>query len=61
MFKRPPQHENYELVDQNQPIFESPLVDQHQRKKSNYYWNSGSHLSLKKLVAAPSSGSTSID
>ena len=32
MSERPPQHKNYGLVNQNQALFESPLVDQHQLK-----------------------------
>ena len=38
MSERPPQHKNYGLVNQNQALFESPLVDQHQLKESKYYW-----------------------
>ena len=38
MSERPPQHKNYGLVDQNQALLESPLVDQHQLKESKYYW-----------------------
>ena len=37
MSKRPPQHKNYGLADQNQPLFESPLVDQHELKKYKNY------------------------
>ena len=37
MSKRPPQHENYGLADQNEPLFESPLLDQRQLKKSKYF------------------------